>query len=170
MAASRGTEGARVEPAKLRTLLEYWNAKRGARPMPLRADIDPAEIPALLPYLMLLDVEPAPLRFRYRLAGSNTYDIRDGLKVRSVTGRYVDDMDFHIAPTTAILDFLRLAVERARPVYRAAQFPDGAPRSGIHNALALPLADEAGAVAMLVVGAIVTAASGAPRPLRLEVL
>jgi hypothetical protein len=172
MAASRGNDSVGIEPAALRTLLDYWSGKRGDRAVPLRADIDPAEIPSLLPYVMLLEIERAPLRFRYRLAGSNTYDIRKGLEVRSVTGHYVDEMEFHIAPTAVILDFLRLAMERARPVYRQAQFPAGAARSGMHNALALPLAGETGEITMLLVGAIVTPPAGKtpPPPVRLEVL
>jgi hypothetical protein len=171
MAASRGNDSVCIEPAALRTLLDYWSGKRGERAVPLRADIDPADIPSLLPYVMLLDVERAPMRFRYRLAGSNTYDIRQGLEVRSVTGRYVDEMEFHIAPTASILDFLRLAVERGRAIYRQGQFPDGAARSGMHNALALPLAGETGEITMLMVGAIITpAGSGKPPPVRLEVL
>jgi hypothetical protein len=80
-------------------------------------------------------------------------------------------MRFHIAPTDEILAFLRLGLTRARPVYRSAQFPDHAPRIGIHNALAAPLANAAGEVVMLVVGAVVTRApSGATQALRLEVL
>ena len=52
---------------KLSALLDYWRSKCRARAMPARADIDPAEIPRLLPYLMLLDMPKG--RLRYRLAG-----------------------------------------------------------------------------------------------------
>ncbi|WP_374303259.1 PAS domain-containing protein [Ferrovibrio sp.] len=53
----------------------YWDAKRAGKRMPSRADIDPIEMPALLPHVVLLevlrDVEPDwPLDFRYRLMGS----------------------------------------------------------------------------------------------------
>src|SRR5271165_4002420 len=49
-------------------LYAYWQAKRGARLMPARSDIDPADIPALLPYVML--IEKAGNQFLYRLVGS----------------------------------------------------------------------------------------------------
>jgi hypothetical protein len=39
--------------ADLRALHHYWNAKRGARAMPGRADINPAEIKPLLPDVMI---------------------------------------------------------------------------------------------------------------------
>jgi len=47
----------------LRKLVEYWNAKRGARTMPSRADINPAEIKPLLPDIMIWSaVEPYVIR------------------------------------------------------------------------------------------------------------
>jgi len=49
-------------------LYRYWLSKRGNRAIPARKDIDPAEIPALLPYLVLVDKQGGKLR--YRLAGS----------------------------------------------------------------------------------------------------
>src|SRR5690348_17873717 len=49
-------------------LLAYWRGKLRGRAMPRRADIDPAEIPRLLPHLQL--VERIDGRYRYRLAGT----------------------------------------------------------------------------------------------------
>jgi len=49
-------------------LYHYWLAKRGDRAMPARKDINPAEIPVLLPYLVIVD--KADDRFRYRLVGT----------------------------------------------------------------------------------------------------
>ena len=72
--------------ARLHTVLAYWSDKRGARPMPSRRDIDPLELgPAILPHLMLVDVETGP-RFRYRLFGtavSQTFGM-------DATGQYID--------------------------------------------------------------------------------
>ncbi len=53
----------------------YWDGKRAGRRMPSRTDIDPIEIPALLPHVVLIEVmrdaDPDwPLDFRYRLMGS----------------------------------------------------------------------------------------------------
>jgi hypothetical protein len=47
----------------------YWNGKRGARRMPKRTDIEPAELGRLVPHVMLYDViEPGKL-YRVRLVG-----------------------------------------------------------------------------------------------------
>lgn len=50
--------------------LDYWDSKRVGRRMPSRRDIEPTEILELLPYVVLIDVERAPLDFRYRLVGT----------------------------------------------------------------------------------------------------
>lgn len=44
--------------------------------MPSRADIDPVEIPKFLPNILLVDVLHDPLRFRYRLVGTDIVEKR----------------------------------------------------------------------------------------------
>jgi len=60
---------------RLRQAYAYWVNKAGARLMPSRRDIDPTEIPSLLPFVMLLDVILEPLDFRYRLVGTEVVNI-----------------------------------------------------------------------------------------------
>ena len=59
--------------------------------MPRRRDIDPVEIPRLLPYIMLIDVLREPDDFRYRLIGTEVRSIsrRDytGLRFSEVPGK-----------------------------------------------------------------------------------
>ena len=55
----------------LSSLWRYWDMKRGRRRMPLRREIEPGEIPRLLPHLQLVErIEGKG--FRYRLTGSAT--------------------------------------------------------------------------------------------------
>lgn len=49
---------------KAARLLDAWNTWRGDRTIPERADVDPVDIPDLLPNLILLDVERTDYRFR----------------------------------------------------------------------------------------------------------
>lgn len=56
--------------------------------MPGRADIDPIDIPNLLPYVSLIDVEQEPYRMRYRLIGTH---ITEAIG-RDSTGRYFDEL------------------------------------------------------------------------------
>lgn len=66
-------------PESLTRVFAYWCGKRGGRPMPARADIDPSEIKPLLPYMILVDVvydaEARP-DFVYRLVGTREVEIR----------------------------------------------------------------------------------------------
>lgn len=57
---------------KLRRLYDYWNAKRDARDMPSRGDIDPLEMRFAIGNVLLADViEGEPPQFRIRLHGTN---------------------------------------------------------------------------------------------------
>jgi hypothetical protein len=70
----------------MRDLLDYWCRKRQCRFVPLRGDIDPAEIPRLLPWLQLYQrVEDG--RFYCRLCGTALAEAYG----RDPTGRYVDE-------------------------------------------------------------------------------
>lgn len=60
-----------------KAIYDYWNRKRGARRMPCRADIDPAEISAhLLPFLSLIEVVADDRRYVYRLMGTAEVQVR----------------------------------------------------------------------------------------------
>ncbi|MEH6526917.1 MAG: PAS domain-containing protein [Sneathiella sp.] len=50
--------------------LDYWGGLRGARSMPSRADMSPADMVSFLPNVILLDVMAGPQDFKYRLVGT----------------------------------------------------------------------------------------------------
>lgn len=67
------------EHADLAAFLAYWQSKRTDQRPPLRADIDPVEIPKLLPNVLLIDVIGQPAYdFHYRLLGTAIVSI-DGV-------------------------------------------------------------------------------------------
>lgn len=144
-----------LEHPLLQQLQAYWDRCRGDRPMPARADLDPADIKPVLPYLILIDVEPEPLRFRVRLAGTFAYEAREGLRVREMTGRYLDELDYHLGAPEAVVGLARsVAVER-RPVARITPYPLSGGQSGVHHLLVLPLGRDPAQVDMLLVGAVI---------------
>jgi hypothetical protein len=51
-------------------MADYLSRKRAGRPMASRADVDPTEIRAFLPYVVLVDIHDNPLRVYYRLVGT----------------------------------------------------------------------------------------------------
>ncbi len=57
-------DGAGVKNARLQGILRYWNEKRGDRAMPALRQIDPIEIPKLLPIILIADILPTATRIR----------------------------------------------------------------------------------------------------------
>lgn len=73
-----------------RQMYAYWQQKCGSRRMPSRADIDPTEIPRLLPNLLISEhvSEGGIERWRYRLAGTAVAAAFG----RDPTGHYIDEL------------------------------------------------------------------------------
>lgn len=88
---------------RVQQLHAYWEAKRGGRTMPARRDIEPAEIKALLPHLSIADLSAAPLRVRYRLAGTRICE-SFGF---NITGHWLHELD-----VTSDLSFWMAQYER----------------------------------------------------------
>jgi PAS domain len=126
-------------------LYRYWLKKRSGRGMPARSDLNPIDIPSLLPFTMLV-VKPDG-HFRYRLIGSAlTRQLG-----RDVTGHIVGSQ-FSNAPEAMAAK--RHVFERvftsARPAIATVQFP--VRPDVIHNALQLilPLTDDGANVNMAI--------------------
>jgi hypothetical protein len=73
-----------------RQLYDYWLGCADGKAMPTRSDINPAQIPRLLPYISLVDVAADIERSRVRLAGTRLRDVYD----REITGLQIDELDF----------------------------------------------------------------------------
>lgn len=138
-----------IDHADLRRLHRYWLSKRGARAHPARADIDPTEIPALLPFLMLVDVLDQGRKFRFRLVGTAVARGRDP------TGRFLHEA----APKGLYGHHIRAlydqAAELALPYYSEYHYDSperGGPRS--IRRLFLPLSEPDGGLNMLLIGQI----------------
>ena len=54
----------------VRAAFDYWRSKCEGDRLPSRRDIDPVEIPRLLPHILLTEIWQEPFLVRYRLAGS----------------------------------------------------------------------------------------------------
>jgi hypothetical protein len=76
-----------IPDERIRQAYDYWLGKAAGRAMPRRGDLDPIEIPLLLPNIMLVDVEE-PRRYRYRLIGTDCAQSHGF----DATGRYVDEV------------------------------------------------------------------------------
>ena len=64
----------------------YWHRKRAGRAAPRRLDIEPTEVPQLLPHIQLID--RVGDRFRYRLCGTAIVEAYG----RELTGKFLDEV------------------------------------------------------------------------------
>ena len=152
-----------IDDLRLRALYDYWQRKRDDRPLPARADIDPIELKYLLGNLFLVDVAYGPLRFRYRLAGTNIVQLLG----RELTGRTVDDLEgLPMGPQIVKQHFSEVVLSR-EPSYKLLELTIG--RTPIvYRRLLLPLSPDGGAVNMLLGGGVYQpAAQSAASPGRL---
>ena len=76
-----------ITDARLQDALDYWRLKSAGKPMPRRSDIDPLDIPKLLPHVMVVEALPSG-RYRYRLIGTENADAQGVY----ATGRYLDEV------------------------------------------------------------------------------
>lgn len=126
----------------------YWERKRGDRPMPARADIEPSELKAILPNLALADVAYDPLDFRYRLIGSEI----DRHSADSHTGKWVSEIPGR-APPSAVWENLVGVVTSKTPSERSVPYVGPFKDFVTTRQIILPLSDDGTTVNMLM-GAI----------------
>jgi hypothetical protein len=97
----------------------YWSAKRGGRPMPARADLDPLEMLPWLPQTML--AEPlADGDFRFRLVGT---DVRERLGCE-MTGRRLSELPVGREHLHDLLAEYRAVVDRRLPAHHFHGYPE----------------------------------------------
>jgi hypothetical protein len=100
-------------------MYDYWQKKRSGRRMPARRDIDPVDIPRLLPNILISEVVPGPagVRYRYRLAGTAVARAFG----RDPTGRFVDELT-NGAYRDFILGLHRTVCEERRPLFSESRY------------------------------------------------
>jgi hypothetical protein len=79
--------GASLPWPEFRQLYGYWAAKRRGERLPARRDIDPLDLPILLPGIFLVDVDRGigeDLAFRFRLAGTAHLQV-NGIEITGMT-------------------------------------------------------------------------------------
>lgn len=102
----------RVADPNVRQFLDLWFAEAGAGHQPGKDFFDPLRLRFLLGSLSLLDVEKEPLRFRYRVVGT---DIVQRLG-HELTGKLLDD---HPNQTfrPLLIQGCRVVYHTGKPVY-----------------------------------------------------
>lgn len=107
-----------IQSARLRALLRYWTEKSAGRAMPFRHQIEPTEIPGLLPIALLADVTPAGARMR--LLGSEATNAY-GRETRGAAIAEIQFGDF----TVPWLDAFFRVIQSAQPAIAAGTYRRG---------------------------------------------
>jgi hypothetical protein len=92
-------------------LLRYWQRLRGDRPLPHPSEVEPAELKAVLPHLMMVGISYAPFRAQYRLVGT---EIARFAKF-DFTGRYADALKFQNDETQDWTVYYRQVADAGKP-------------------------------------------------------
>jgi hypothetical protein len=108
---SRFIEAAAITSIRVADFHRYWQGRCVDGKPPSRAAIDPTEIPRLLPYLAITEIEAEPMRIRYRLVGTQAVEATGW----DFTNRYLDECGFSVEPILAEC-YRRLVATRA-PVF-----------------------------------------------------
>ena len=136
-----------IERPKLRRLHQDWLDRKQGRAMPSRADFDILDLRYILGDLNLLDVLYEPLRFRFRVHGSNAA-ARLGF---DLTGRTVDDYP-DPAYRSIVADHYKTVVRSKAPL-RILQDPYRVRDRVLRwEGLILPLSDDGERVNMMMAG------------------
>jgi hypothetical protein len=104
-------DASEVTSRRVKDLHRYWQSKCGAGTLPPRAAIDPTEIPRLLPYLVITEIETEPMRVRYRLVGTQAVEATGW----DFTNRYLDECGFVVEPL--LLECYRRLVATRAPIF-----------------------------------------------------
>jgi hypothetical protein len=143
----------RLDEPLLAELYSYWSARCRGRKVPARADIDPVDIPQLLPHLTLTEMVPAEtargFRIRYRLAGTEV-ESHFGCPL---TNRYLDEL-----VAGPFVDFAMDLHERGRtesaPVYTEVLFGSDDANPLHAKRLMLPLSEDGQTVNLMLAGTV----------------
>jgi hypothetical protein len=134
-----------VRSDKLKSGYAYWRSRCAGR-LPSRAMIDPADIPALLPHIVLHGVERQPLDFVYRLIGTEVRrhmaEDRTGQRMSAIPGQ---------RPPSTIWNNLARIVETGQPVLNSTPYEGPLKDFVLMESLQLPLAADGATVDMILV-------------------
>ena len=82
-----GTSPDLVSSELVRRFYDFWLLRRRGETLPTKGDMDPVDMAAFLPNIVLTEVIPEPLDFRYRIIGEEIIS-----RLGNMTGKRVREM------------------------------------------------------------------------------
>jgi hypothetical protein len=121
----------------LNAAYDYWRSKRGGRRIPRRRDIEPTEIPRLLPNIQITELVEGGKRIRYRLAGSAIVEAYGS----ELAGKYFDEV-FTGERLKFAEENYRAMCERKRPVLVVNRYHSARNVELVCHRLIMPLSED----------------------------
>lgn len=137
------------EASPLHDMLALWQSKCRDDKLPGRNDFEVSELRSQLGWIVLIDVEHDPQRFRYRLIGSKI----TGLAGRDVTGQYFDQL-YEADVASAATQSYRRIVQTRRPTRVLASLYHADRGHLTFEAIDLPLSSDGLTVDMIMVRSV----------------
>lgn len=147
-----------ISEPMLSLLHAYWDSKRGDRRFPGRSDLDPVDIPSLLPSIFLIEVHRDPFDFIFRLAGG----VLTGCYGCGMAGGRLGDLPG--SATQELQEQAARAARSGRPVLLSGPLRTSVDSFQRADHLLLPLGESPSRVDMLIGGAIFRAYPAGERP------
>ena len=141
------SEGSSVDNPRLLALIRYWNAKRGSRSMPSRQQIDPIEIPRLLPIVLV--AERVAVGARIRLLGTEATEAYG----RETRGKLVTEVALGEFTPLWLNAFMRVT-ETGAPIAAGGQYRTPDHRRSVEMVL-MPLSDDGVSVSHILGGLMI---------------
>lgn len=141
----------------VRRFYEYWRNIAPPGRLPGRQHLAPEDIVPLLSRLWMLDVFRDPLRFRFRLVGT---DITRSVQ-RELTGRWVDEAQPEASRDPTLRDRYRFILETGQATWRRGRvlWEHDPTHRFVENCLA-PLAEDGKTVDKIIAVSVILDASG----------
>jgi hypothetical protein len=136
-----------IRSARLRALLRYWVEKSAGLAMPFRRQIEPIEIPGILPIALLADVTPSGARMR--LLGTEATSAY-GSETRNCLVADIQLGEFTVSWQDA---FLRV-VQSARPAYATGTYLRGTELCRVETVLT-PLTEDGSSISQIFGGLLI---------------
>jgi hypothetical protein len=125
---------------QIKRLYEYWLSRHHPDgSLPTRQDIDPLDIPKLLPWVWMVDIHRNPTRFKFRLFGTRHVEAVG----RDLTAQWIDEAYPEFPSSEGYADYLKVA-DNLSPSYRSGPAHYHVADYKIIERIMLPLVDETG--------------------------
>lgn len=153
----------KTESGALSALYGYWDRLRGSRKVPARSEIDPVDIPPLLPHIYLIDIEGGDdLSFRVRLMGTHLVQVF----AKDYAGHLLREIDLDDHMQLILAEYKEVA-ETMEPLCSRHNFINHAGRPFDYERLLLPLSADGEVVNHLFGGMTFKLPIPSPEPRRL---